>query len=233
MKKLPKKELKKLFVTAVAKDGGVCADSNPFILKLRDARCQVFIKNISPAYYKNYPDITRVQLPSSDRFKIVIDSILDFIILGYDSENDVFVSWDPSKIKERLNTKSNVSLYSRLSLQSEVVSNQFKQGYLSNGDKIVLFKRQNLIDFFNNYVNLHVDNYTSKGEDTSVVNEKKSEEIHDVQEFTRIIAPLLEENKVLKAVSLLTERYKNDHRYKGYKFKDWFAIVKEYYERTR
>ena len=137
MKRLSKKDLKGLFVSEVQKNGGICGNDNPFRLVMGENEYFIFIKNISPAYYVNSPNITRVQLPVSKRFNEVITSNLVFLILGYDMENDVFVSWDPHKVKQRLNKKSNISLFSRLNLQSEVISNEIKVGYLSNGDKII------------------------------------------------------------------------------------------------
>ena len=103
MTRLPKKQLKELFESTVAEDGAKCGKANPFILEKGKFKCYVFIKNISPAYYPNYPDNSRVQLPTSDRFKEVIESDLDFLILGYDKLNEVFVTWNPSLIKDRLN----------------------------------------------------------------------------------------------------------------------------------
>ena len=35
-----------------------------------------------------------------------------FVFLGYDSFNDVFVTWSPEDVKPRINTKANVSFYS-------------------------------------------------------------------------------------------------------------------------
>ena len=95
MDRLSKKELKNMFEDLVSIDGGKCTKANPFIYKREKFKCYVFIKNISPAYYINYPDNSRVQLPTSDRFKDVINSNLDFLIIGYDLKNEVFVSWNP------------------------------------------------------------------------------------------------------------------------------------------
>ena len=56
-----------------------CSEANPFIFQKGNFKCYVFIKNISPAYYPNYPDNSRVQLPTSDRFKEVIESVRPFL----------------------------------------------------------------------------------------------------------------------------------------------------------
>ncbi|WP_417832858.1 hypothetical protein [Terasakiella sp.] len=230
MRKLPKKELKDLFRSKVAKVGATCGKDNPFILNKGDFKCYVFIKNISSAYYKNYPDITRVQLPASERFKAVNSSDLLFIILGYDADNEVFVSWNPYKVKERLNTKQNVSIFSRLSLQSEVKKNEFKEGYLSNGEKIILFKKDCLNDFFEQLGSFFEFSQISAKNNSLPKKDVKEDISIDITEMKLMIQPLLEEHKVLQAVSLLVDKFNNHPTYKELKFKDWFEIVNAQYE---
>lgn len=227
MRKLPRKELKELFRSKVAEVGWTCSKENPFILQADLDKFYVFIKNISPAYFKNSPDISRVQLPTSARFKSVSYSELLFVILGYDVENDVFVSWNPYNVKERLNSKSNVSLYSRFSLQSEVSNNEFKEGFLSNGEKIILFKRALLNEFFNQLTSLFSD---EMGKEDHTEPEEKSSSNEEIEIIKNLIDPLLKQNRVLEAVSLLAEKYKNHPKYLNLKFKDWFDIVNERYQ---
>ncbi|MBE7440843.1 MAG: hypothetical protein HS119_00100 [Flavobacteriales bacterium] len=149
MRKLIAKDLKIKFIETLNElDEFSYEEGNPFLIKIGTAKYFVFLKNLSPAYFKASPDVTRVQLPFSERFSKIFKADIPFIILGYDVDTDTVVSWNPKKVKERLNAKSNVSLYSRSSLQEEVKDNEFRFGYLSNGEKIVLFKRENLIHFF-------------------------------------------------------------------------------------
>ena len=63
---------------------------------------------------------------------------------------------------------------------------------------------------------------------TKVVKDKK---IIDVEEMKLLIEPLLLEHKVLQAVSLLAEKYKDNPVYKELKFKDWFGVVDAQYEK--
>jgi len=150
MRKLIAKDLKIKFIETLNElDEFSYEDGNPFLIKIGTKQYFVFLKNLSPAYFKNSPDVTRVQLPYSDHFSKIFKADIPFIILGYDVDTDTVVSWNPKKIKERLNAKSNVSLYSRYSIQAQVKDNEFKFGYLTNGEKIVSFKRDNLINFFN------------------------------------------------------------------------------------
>ena len=148
MKKLIAKDLKIKFIeTLNGLDEFSYEEGNPFLMKIGTEKYFVFLKNLSSAYFKN-PDITRIQLPYSGHFSKIFRADIPFIILGYDVDNDVVVSWNPENVKERLNAKSNVSLYSRYSLQEQVKTDEFQFGYLTNGEKFVLFKRENLIVFF-------------------------------------------------------------------------------------
>lgn len=230
MKKIPAKELKELFCSGVAGNDVVCVEGNPFLFKKGEFCCYVFLKNISPAYFANQPNITRVQLPSSARFKEVISHELKFIILGYDAENEVFVSWNPKNIKDRLNTKANVSLYSRLGLQSKVNENEFKYGFLSNGEKIVLFKKTSLIQFFSELEALFDENIKTYERKASPLKAKKKTIQIDEEKIKALIEPLLKANRVLQAVSLLAEEFKEDPSYINLTFKDWFGIVNIIYK---
>lgn len=90
----------------------------------------------------------RAQLPQRPEFDKIKNDDVPFLFLGYDVDNDLFVCWEPSKVKPRLNNKSYVSFYSRLSIQESVVEGQILDEYLSNGDKFVLFKRVDTVSFF-------------------------------------------------------------------------------------
>ena len=91
----------------------------------------------------------RAQLPQRPIFDTIKSSNIDFLFLGYDMDNDVFVCWDPLKVRQRLNVKSYVSFYSFKDLQSNVRLGKIDSAELSNGDKFVLFKREDILSFFN------------------------------------------------------------------------------------
>lgn len=225
MKRLPKKQLKELFETLVSKSGAKCGRANPFIFQRGKFKCYVFIKNISPAYFRNYPDNSRVQLPNSDRFEEIINSDLDFLILGYDEDNGVFAAWNPAGIKDRLNEKRNVSVYSRFSWQRTIPAGEFVEQYLGNEEPVILFEKELLNDFFDQYMKLfHLPQITVFEE-----NNDKREFDFDVKTVRSIIDPLLKEHKVLLAVSALEEALKNETEYEDLSFKDYFKIVNEIY----
>lgn len=239
MRNILAKELKIKFVEILNEINGFSyEDGNPFLIKIGAKRFFIFLKNLSPAYFKKSPDVTRVQLPYSPHFGKIFKANIPFIILGYDVDNDTVVCWDPIKIKERLNAKSNVSLYSRESLQIIVKNNEFKTGYLANGEKIIIFKRKNLIKFFKDingfFKQKEIEEYQGI-ENNNILNEPavdynsgKLLEIEDKKLLSEI-NPLLKKNKVLQSVEICSKYYTG--RYKNMSFKDWYRVVNKLYKK--
>lgn len=233
MTKTLARELKILFVQTLRNTKGFkYGEGNPFHMQIGTMSYFVFLKNISPAYFVNSPDITRVQLPYSKHFSKVLKTKTPFLILGYDGDNDIFVTWNPRQIKERLNSKRNVSLYSRRSIQSEIKGREFKEAYLSNGDKIVIFKREVLISLFDN-----LNSYFNKTIIPSQIeiveepgiqyNQGKLTAILD-KNILHLLRPLLKQAKVLEAVNVCSKYYNNE--YPSMTFKDWFQLVNQVYK---
>lgn len=236
MRKIIAKELKIKFIETLNElDEFSYEEGNPFLIKIGAKKYFVFLKNLSSAYFKN-KDITRVQLPYSDRFLKIFKAAIPFVILGYDVDNDVFVSWNPKNVKERLNAKSNVSLYSRHSLQVQVNENKFKCGYLTNGEKIISFKRSNLLDFFYNINELFNDQQLENEVlNVKTVNEPavdffNTELVSITDNFLlEQLYPLLNRNQVLQAVEITSNYYRD--KYKNMKFKDWYKLVSDLYRK--
>lgn len=228
MKKLIAKDLKIKFIETLNElDEFYYEEGNPFLINIGTEKYFIFLKNISSAYFKN-PDITRVQLPYSDHFSKIFKADIPFIILGFDADNDVFVSWNPENVKERLNAKSNVSLYSRFSMQEQIKTDEFKFGYLTNGEKFVLFKRENLIAFFDIALSLFKENTKTNPKPLNIQKANTISEIKD-KELLLTIKPLLKKNQVLQAVEITSKYYANKH--KNMTFKDWYKIVGELYRK--
>lgn len=122
--------------------------TQPFLMSFEGKEYYVYVKNLSSAYFTNSPKITRAQLPKRDDFEEIKKSPYPFIFLGYDLDNDVLVCWNFHIAKARLNEKENVSFYSRQFFQDEVSLGVFLHKRLKNNDELVLFKRKDLIDFF-------------------------------------------------------------------------------------
>ncbi|MBE6331704.1 MAG: hypothetical protein E7070_05310 [Bacteroidales bacterium] len=110
----------------------------------------IYVKNLSPAYFPN-KDVWRAQLPSLDVFAEMKDSTIPFIFLGYDEENDVYATWNPHKVKQRLNEALYVSFYSRLSKQIAArEEDRFVREKLQNDGEVLIFPRLKLSTYLLN-----------------------------------------------------------------------------------
>lgn len=179
----------------------------------------------------------RAQLPQREEFKEVINSLIPFLFFGYDIDNDVFVCWEPHKIKPRLNKKSYVSFYSRLSAQQSVEEGKIKEEILTNGDKFVLFKRIDLIPFLQ-MIDTHFPEL--KNNDLSFVNEQnqiekklKGEDIQgrivDAREDDSVcllIDSYTEDTSTLTIVGECMNQFGQYYSKMG--FSDWGKIVRSY-----
>lgn len=133
----------------------------------------------------------RAQLPQRPIFDNVKSSDVDFLFLGYDMDNDVFVCWDPLKVRQRLNVKSYVSFYSFKDLQNNVQLGKIDSAELSNGDKFVLFKREDMLSFFN-MIKVHFPQL------------KESDPIDDSVEDEPLTAPIPSPYKKVEVVGILS-----------------------------
>ena len=82
MKKLVAKDLKIKFIETLNElDEFSYEEGNPFLIKIGANKYFVFLKNLSPAYFKNSPDVTRVQLPYSDHFSKIFKADISFLVM--------------------------------------------------------------------------------------------------------------------------------------------------------
>jgi uncharacterized protein (UPF0262 family) len=157
IKKIEKEELKNLLDEILSNSAtfkhidGV----NPCRVNFDGVEYYIYIKNLSPAQLSNgNPDIWRIQLPLRETFEQIKESTLPFILLGYDSLNDVYTTWNPHWAKQRLNVVTNVSFYSRLAIQEKARNtDQIQRLVLNNDGEVIAFPR-NKISYF--LVNLHI-----------------------------------------------------------------------------
>lgn len=149
--KIDRQELQMLFLEALnGANYRYIEGLNPFRILLNGTEYWIYIKNLTSAHFEN-PDVWRAQLPQRDDFEAIKESVADFILLGYDGENDVYATWNPVWVKQRLNSTGNVSFYSRLSLQQQARSEkQLKRMELSNEGEVVVFPRELIRMFFIN-----------------------------------------------------------------------------------
>lgn len=151
VQKIDRQELQMLFLEALnGASYRFIEGLNPFHILLNGMEYWIYIKNLTSAHFEN-PDVWRAQLPQRDDFQPIKESEADFILLGYDGDNDVYATWNPIWVKQRLNSTGNVSFYSRLSLQEQARGEkQFKRMELSNEGEVVVFPRELVKMFFIN-----------------------------------------------------------------------------------
>jgi hypothetical protein len=150
MAKISGKVLREIFEDSI-KDSGTYKRlddglKNPAHIIFNGVECYVYIKNLSYAYLGN-PDVWRAQLTGVDILNEIKESPAMFILLGYDSDNDVYATWNPHQVKQRIGTASSPSLYSRLSLQQEVGrTGEIKSMVLNNDLEVLVFPNGCLVD---------------------------------------------------------------------------------------
>lgn len=146
IKKISRYTLQQIFIESLEECNSfrIIDGLNPFHIMLNGKELYIYIKNLSPAYFSN-PDVWRVQLPKKEEFDTIKEGEIDFVLLGYDANNDVYTTWHPKWTKQRLNNGESVSFYSRLSLQNEVASSQdIKRLSLNNDGEVIAFPREHL-----------------------------------------------------------------------------------------
>lgn len=176
----------------------------------------------------------RAQLPKRDSFDKIKESNVPFLFLGYDVDHDVYVCWEPSKVKPRLNNKTYVSFYSRLSIQASVVEGEIRDETLTNGDKFVLFKSADILSFFQmidqHFVELKKNSQTGMASEPPIIGKGKE-----------VIGKILDINDD-ESLKLLIDSMKGESRLKimsecmnefgEYYFKmsmmDWNNVLKKY-----
>ena len=154
MAKISGKVLREIFEKSI-KDSGTYKRlddglKNPAHIIFNGVECYVYIKNLSYAYLGN-PDVWRAQLTGVDVLNEIKESPALFILLGYDSDNDVYATWNPHQVKQRIGTACSPSLYSRLSLQQEVGrTGEIKSMVLNNDLEVLVFPNDRLVDVLSN-----------------------------------------------------------------------------------
>ena len=166
--------------------------SNPCHILFNGDEYYVYIKNLSPAYFEN-PDVWRAQMTGIDALNEIKESNATFILLGYDSDNGVYATWNPTQIKQRIGTASSPSLYSRLSLQKEVSqTGEIRTMTLNNDMQVLVFPLDSLVDVFSSIHEFFPDtsDYVAMGSKRRVdanAAYKKLTNMHQLDEFAKYL----------------------------------------------
>ena len=212
---------------------------NPMLLVIEDRVFTIFLKPIGDVCYKNENESTRVQLPQREYFDKIKVSKRPFLLMGFDLENDVFVVWNPSNTKERLNTKKNLSFYCRLNAQREAKKKQLPvRCNLTNGEYVWVVPMTFIAEFLmsiEDYFLLDTYDYRiTEGEVYSIVDECQdlfSVNVNDViDENGKVVAiknpAILKELKVARSSGKPFAEY--NVLYKYYKDKNSIMRLSEW-----
>lgn len=165
---------------------------NPGHIMFNGEEYYVYIKNLSPAYFEN-PDVWRAQMTGIDALKEIKESNATFVLLGFDSDNDVYATWNPTKVKQRIGTASSPSLYSRLSLQQEVSkTGEIRSMTLNNDLQVLVFPHDSLVDVFSSLNEFFPDtsDYVAMGSKRRVdanIAYKKLTNMHQLDDFAKYL----------------------------------------------
>lgn len=200
----------------------------PFFMSYDGRYYYVYVKNLSSAYFPERPDTTRAQLPIKEEFNDIKESIYPFIFLGYDQFNDVLVCWNHHQAKKRLNEKKSVSFYSRTFFQEEVVMGEFLRKELKNGDAPILFKRKDLIQFFekvDSFFQISSQENCSKEHQIELF-ENPCEKLLKITDPVLIerLKPLIASNHTLEAIKIVEQLYRD--KYPNMRLKDWVQLIR-------
>ena len=145
-------QLQLAFLSSAVKNIKYIEGLNPFLIDINGERAFIYIKNLSPAQLtNNNHDVWRIQLPVRDEFESIKNSSALFVLLGYDSTNEVYTTWNPYWCKQRLNVGKSVSMYSRLSLQQRVSKKgEIEQLDLNNDGNVICIPRNRISEYLVN-----------------------------------------------------------------------------------
>ena len=175
VQKVDRQELQSRFLEAIKGSNYRYLEGlNPFHILLNGVEYWIYIKNLTSAHFTN-SDVWRAQLPLREDFDPIKKSDIDFILLGYDGDNDVYATWNPIWVKQRLNSTDNVSLYSRLTLQKEARNRrQLRRMDLGNDGEVIVFPRVLTKQFF-----LDINNYFVNAGDYVAMGSKRRPEANE------------------------------------------------------
>lgn len=123
---------------------------NPCHFMFEGVEFYVYIKNLSSAHFPN-TDVSRAQLTGISSLLQIKATDASFVLLGYDSDNQVFATWNPHVVKQRIGTAKSPSLYSRFSCQKEAhVQGNFVSKELKNDSMVLLFPKENVASYLGN-----------------------------------------------------------------------------------
>lgn len=203
---------------------------NPILLQIEDRVFTVFLKPIGDVCYENENESTRVQLPKHPRFDKIKASKRPFLLMGFDLDNEIFTIWNPTTIKELLNTKKNRSLYCRLNAQREANKTKLPvRCNLTNGEFLWVLPMGLLAEFL-----MYIEDYFPlvTADDYGITEDYSAAAEYEVL-FRKEIEDVLDEDGRIVAIknpTVLAEL--KEARSSGKAFAEYDVLYKHYADKT-
>lgn len=178
--------------------------SNPYYFSINKKSVYIFIRNThSSGLGRNNPDECRIQINRTKEFLDALNSDALVFFLGYSDNYGTFTAWNPFLLKQRINKRQTISVYSRFSIQKK-----------ANAQGISVYEDDNdqkVISFLPEYLGLYIENYPEMHQSSEKILLdliKKSDEIEETTNYGE--TALIEEEKFI----VTKEREGRDPRFR-------------------
>lgn len=130
--------------------------TNPYHFTVDKKSVHFYIRNLhSSGEGRNNPDECRIQINRADSFLKALNTGELVFFFGYSDDYATFTAWNPFPLKDRINQRQTVSVYSRFSTQRKAQ----KQGIAiyedNNKQKIISFRPEYLGVYLENFSKMH------------------------------------------------------------------------------
>ena len=190
--------------------------SNPYYLNIEDTEYYVFTRNLTRAYPFSSPDVCRIQLHKSYKFDFIKNTKKSLIVLGFCEQFNTIACWSSESIKPRLNSRRNVSLYSRFSQQKQLEPGKFREYKLSNQEIVKIVNLEDVYLLFKDS-NLSQSKYfknTNKIDLFTEFNFEYKNDKFDIDDLYMLTLDFLEDSSEIKVIQICIayfEKYQKDY----------------------
>jgi putative restriction endonuclease len=136
--------------------------NNPYTFSINKKTYHFFIRNThSSGLGRPNPDESRIQINRTEQFLSALNTDDLVFFLGYSDDCRVFTAWNPYLLKERINAKRTISVYSRFSVQQKAAAQGIALYEDTNGQKVISFKPEYLGLYLENFEKAHLSSEDS------------------------------------------------------------------------
>lgn len=130
--------------------------NNPYHFTVNKKSIHFFIRNThsSGAGRKN-PDECRIQINKTFAFLSALNTNELVFFFGYSDDFGTLTAWNPFLLKERINQRQTISVYSRFSIQKKASEQGIAVYENNNGQKVISFRPEYLGVYLENYSEMH------------------------------------------------------------------------------